>query len=106
VHTDLNWRAYFDIADQDLPFEDKLAAYVKLARERFDVDRFEEFCDRHLSHLDEVAHEYFASDAVRAAIREKVEALYPAHEHDEFSELFWKRIQYWRQHQGNVGPLA
>ena len=106
VHTDLNWRAYFDIADQDMGFEDKLAAYVKLARERFDVDRFEEFCDRHLSHLDEVAHEYFASDAVRAAIREKVEALYPAHEHDEFSELFWKRIQYWRQHQGNVGPLA
>ena len=106
VHTDLNWRAYFDIADQDIPFDDKLAAYVKLARERFDVDRFEEFCERHLSHLDEVAHEYFASDAVRAAIREKVEALYPAHEHDEFSELFWKRIQYWRQHQGNVGPLA
>ena len=106
MNTDLNWRAYFDIADQDMPFDDKLAAYVKLARERFDVDRFEEFCEQHLSHLDEVAHRYFASDAVRAAIREKVEALYPAHEHDEFTELFWKRIQYWRQHQGNVGPLA
>ena len=106
MNTDLNWRAYFDIADQDMPFDDKLAAYVKLARERFDVDRFEEFCEQHLSHLDEVAHQYFASDAVRAAIREKVEALYPAHEHDEFTELFWKRIQYWRQHQGNVGPLA
>jgi hypothetical protein len=35
-----------------------------------------------------------------------VEALYPAHEHDEFTELFWTRIQYWRQQQGNVGPLA
>ncbi len=106
MNTDLNWRAYFDIADQDMPFDDKLAAYVKLARERFDVDRFEEFCEQHLSHLDEVAHRYFGSDAVRAAIREKVEALYPEHEHDEFTELFWKRIQYWRQHQGNVGPLA
>ncbi len=106
MNTDLNWRAYFDIADQDIPFDDKLAAYVRLARERFDVERFEEFCDKHLSHLDEVAHRYFASDAVRAAIREKVEALYPAHEHDEFTELFWTRIQYWRQRQGNVGPLA
>ena len=106
MNTDLNWRAYFDIADQDMPFDDKLAAYVKLARERFDVDGFEEFCEQHLSHLDEVAHRYFGSDAVRAAIREKVEALYPEHEHDEFTELFWKRIQYWRQQQGNVGPLA
>ena len=106
MNTDLNWRAYFDIAAQDIPFDDKLAAYVQLARERFDVERFEEFCDQHLAHLDEVAHRYFASDAVRAAIREKVEALYPAHEHDEFTELFWTRIQYWRQQQGNVGPLA
>lgn len=106
MNTDLNWRAYFDIADQDIPFEEKLAAYVKLARERFDVERFEEFCATHLAQLDEVAHRYFGSDAVRAAIREKVEALYPAHEHDEFTELFWKRIQYWRQQQGNVGPLA
>jgi len=106
LDTDLNWRAYFDIAEQDIPFEEKLAGYVRIARERFDIDRFEEFCDQHLGHLDEVAHEYFGSQAVRDAIREKVEALYPPQEHEEFTELFWNRIQYWRQQQGGVGPLA
>jgi len=106
MNTDLNWRAYFDIADQDISFDEKLAGYVKIARQRFDIERFEEFCDKHLGHLDDVAHQYFASQAVKDAVREKVEALYPPHEHEEFTELFWNRIQYWRQQQGGVGPLA
>ncbi len=91
--TDLHWREYFDIADKDIPFEEKLAAYVKIARKRFDVDEFDAFCDQHLSHLDEVADAYFATEGVRDAIREKVEALYPEHEFDEFTQLFWDRIQ-------------
>ena len=92
-NSDLNWREYFDIADKDIPFEEKLAAYVKIARKRFDVDEFDAFCDQHLSHLDEVADAYFATEGVRDAIREKVEALYPEHEFDEFTQLFWDRIQ-------------
>ncbi len=92
-NTELNWREYFDIADKDIPFEEKLAAYVKIARKRFDVDEFDAFCDQHLSHLDEVADAYFATEGVRDAIREKVEALYPEHEFDEFTQLFWDRIQ-------------
>ena len=102
MSTDLNWQEYFDVADQDLPYEDKLAAYVKIARRRFDSDDFEEFCDRHLGHLDEVAHHYFGTESVRAAIREKVESLFPPHEHEEFTELFWNRIQHWRQTDGQA----
>ena len=30
-------------------------------------------------------------------IRQKVEALYPEHEIDQFTELFWERIQTWRR---------
>ena len=102
MSTDLNWQEYFDVADKDLPYEDKLAAYVRIARRRFDSDDFEEFCDRHLGHLDEVAHHYFGTDSVRAAIREKVESLFPPHEHEEFTELFWNRIQQWRQTDGQA----
>ena len=47
--------------------------------------------------MDEVAHEFFGSNVVLDAIRKKVEALYPEHEYDEFTELFWNRIQTWRQ---------
>ena len=63
----------------------------------FKADRFEEVCEEHLSHLDEVAHEFFGSDVVIDAIQQKVESLYPEHEVDEFAQLFWQRIQTWRQ---------
>jgi hypothetical protein len=93
MKTNLDWGEYFAIADSERPFEEKMAAYVALARQRFEVDAFEEFCATHLAHLDEVAHEFFATDIVQDAIREKVTALYPEHEIDAFCELFWNRIQ-------------
>ena len=93
MNNDLNWQAYFDIADSDRSFEEKLDAYTQIAQRRFEADEFYEFCDKHLSHLDEVAHEFFSSGTVHDAIRLKVESLFPAHEHEEFTELFWDRVQ-------------
>jgi len=101
MKTNLDWHKYFAIADQDLPFEEKMAGYVKLARAHFNVDEFETFCARHLPHLDEVAHGFFATDIVHDAIGEKVEALFPAHEVDTFVELFWNRVQDWRSKEGS-----
>ena len=100
MKTDLDWHEYFAIADQDIPFEQKLAAYVALARRHFDVDAFEGFCATHLSHLDEVADEFFASEIVHDAIEQKVESLFPAHEVEVFTELFWNRVQEWRRVEG------
>jgi hypothetical protein len=97
MHTNLNWEDYFKIAAKDLSFDEKLDEYSKLALDYFEYDDFLEFCDRHLAHLDETAHEFFGSDIVRDAIRQKVIALYPSHEIDEFSDLFWNRIQDWRK---------
>lgn len=100
MHANLNWGNYFDIAAKDIPFEEKLDGYAKLALEYFEHEQFVEFCDKHLAHLDEVALDFFASGLVKDAIRQKVEALYPEHEFDEFTELFWGRIQQWRKEQG------
>ena len=100
VKTELNWPAYFAIAGKDIPFDDKLEAYSKIAMEHFEADRFGEFCEKHLGHLDEMANEFFATETVRDAIRKKVTALYPAHEIEEFTELFWNRIQDWRAREG------
>jgi len=97
MHANLNWRKYFDVADEDRPFADKLEDYAALAMQHFEAERFEAFCNQHLAHLDEVAHEFFGSDVVLDAIRQKVEALYPEHEIDQFTELFWERIQTWRR---------
>jgi hypothetical protein len=101
MNTDLDWHEYFAIADQDIPFEEKLAGYVKLARRRFDVDAFEEFCATHLSQLDEISNDFFASDVMHDAIKQKVASLFPAQEIDTFTELFWSRVQEWRRIEGS-----
>jgi hypothetical protein len=93
MHSNQNWAEYFRIAAGDRPFEEKLERYSRIALDYFQADEFAAFCERHLKHLDEVADEFFGSDTVLDAIRQKVGALYPEHEIDQFSELFWNRIQ-------------
>ena len=95
-----NWEPYFEIASQEMTYEEKVAAYADLARKHFEADRFEEFCATHLSHLEEVTWELFGTDIARDAIRQKVTALFPEHEIDEFTEYFWNKIQEWRKTRG------
>lgn len=93
----LDWEPFYAIAaDQDRPYADKLRAYGKLAEDRFDAARFEEFCATHLPHLDEVAWEFFGTQPAKDAFRQKVAALFPKHEVEQFTELFWRRVQAWR----------
>ncbi len=93
----LDWAPYFDIAKLDLPFEEKLDRYDALARAHFDTERFEAFCAQHLAHLDEVALEFFGTQRFQDIVREKVEALYPKHEVDRFTEHFFGLVQFWRK---------
>ncbi|MDN4163724.1 hypothetical protein QWY29_20370, partial [Nocardioides sp. SOB72] len=91
------WDPYYAVAaQQGLSYEEKLGAYAKIADERFETARFEEFCQKHLAHLDEVAWEFFATQPAKDAVRQKVTALFPTHEVEQFTELFWGRIQRWR----------
>ncbi len=92
----LDWQPYFDVADTDAPYDAKLAAYAAIARQRLQADEFDEFCGEHLGDLDRVLWDFFGTDTARDAVRQKVEAMYPDHEIDEFTELFWSRIQQWR----------
>jgi hypothetical protein len=100
MKTNLDWQHYFAIAGKDISFEEKLAAYVRIARTHFDIEAFEQFCAQHLAHLDDAANEFFATETVRDAIRQKVTALFPAHEIEPFTELFWNRVQEWRRVEG------
>jgi hypothetical protein len=93
----LDWDPFYAIAaEKDMPYRERLRAYARIAEDRFDTARFEEFCATHLGHLDEVAFEFFATPVAKDAVRKKVTALFPAHEVDTFTELFWRRIQAWR----------
>jgi len=95
----LDWQPFFDVAATHTTYPDKLERYARLADERFDTASFEAFCDEHLGALEEVAWEYFGSDDAKAVVREKVIALYPDHEVDEFTERFWAAIQVWRDEE-------
>lgn len=95
----LDWEPFYEIARTDRSYEEKLDAYAEVADQRFETARFEEFCHEHLAHLDEVAWEFFATPEAKDAVRLKVMALFPPHEVEQFTELFWKRIQQWRADQ-------
>ena len=99
VRLNQNWQPYLDIADKDISFEEKFDEYDKLARAHFEVEQFEEFCETHLSHLDEVALEFFGSDEFYNIVEQKVTALYPKHEIEEFSKHFFGLVQFWRKTQ-------
>ena len=99
MRINLDWAPYYEIAAKDWPYTDKLAAYAKIATERLDAERFDEFCAKHLAHLDEVTWEFFATDRAIDAVRQKVAALYPPHEVESFTTLFWNRIQHWRERE-------
>ena len=92
----LDWEPYFAISRQDMPYREKLAAYAAIGHRRMETERFREFCDRHLSHLDDQAHKFFGTDSAKTIIRQKVAALFPEHEVESFTEHFWGRIQNWR----------
>jgi len=92
----LDWTHWFDAVDEEMTLRERLDVLVPLAHAHFETERFQEFCDTHLSHLDAVAHEWFGTDDAREAVRRKVAALFPPHEVDGFTEEFYTRIQRWR----------
>ena len=93
----LDWKPFYEIAKKDLPYRERLKGYAKIANERMETERFNEFCAKHLSHLDEVALEFFGTEVAKGYVRQKVAALFPAHEVHKFTEHFWGLIKFWRK---------
>lgn len=94
----LNWDPFYEVAaDPDMSYREKLSAYAAIAAERFDTVQFEAFCAEHLADLDEVAWTFFGTAQAKEIFRAKVAALYPAHEVDAFTDLFYDRVQAWRR---------
>jgi hypothetical protein len=93
---DLDTRRYFDVGDDaDMPYEDKLAAYRRLADDYFEAERYEEFCAKHLADLDEVVLDWVASDEFDRLLIDTVRGLYPAHEHEAFIAHFRGLVGQW-----------
>lgn len=91
----LDWDPYYSAMEQHSRFEDRLAGYARIGHERMETERFQDFCDRHLKDLDSIACDFLHSDRAKEAIRLKVDALFPKHEVDAFTDLFFARVQQW-----------
>ena len=58
--------------------------YRELADDYFEVDAYEEFCDRHLGHVDEAMADYVDSPEFDALLVETVTRAFPPREHEQF----------------------
>lgn len=93
---DLELERYFEVADRaDLTDEEKLDAYLAIADEYFETDRYWEWCARHLPHLDQAVLDWVQSPTFDTLLSETVTATYPPHEHDEFMAHFAGLISLW-----------
>ncbi|HEY6469495.1 MAG TPA: hypothetical protein VI434_06985 [Candidatus Dormibacteraeota bacterium] len=97
---DLDTEEYFAIADRaDLSYEEKLAGYRLIADRQLEVDRYREFCDRHLSHIDELSVAWVESPEFDRIIVETVRTTFPEHEHEQFIAHFRGLLAAWAHDQ-------
>jgi hypothetical protein len=86
---------YFKIADSDRSYEEKLAAYEKMADKHFETKRFEEFRGTVLKDLDEIMWELVQTEEFNQMIAQTVRGMFPEHEHDEFIAHFQGLLKHW-----------
>jgi hypothetical protein len=99
---DTDMRRYFDVADTDLPYGDKLAEYSKLADEHFETERYRDFCASSLAGLDDMIRDWVASPDFDALLVDTVRTTYPADEHDRFVEHFRGLLSLWVRDNAGV----
>jgi hypothetical protein len=62
----LDWEPFFEIAKKDLPYRERLKGYAKIANERMETERFNEFCAKHLPTSTRSPWEFFGTESPRA----------------------------------------
>jgi hypothetical protein len=104
---DLDTRRYFEIGDrEDLSYAEKLAAYRQLADAYFEVDRYRDFCDSRLPHVDELVLEWITSAEFDRLLVDTVRAGYPHDEHERFIGHFRGLIGQWVRERGATATLS
>ncbi len=100
ANVDLHTSRYFAIADDpDLSYDEKLAAYLAIADEHFETERYWDWCAEHLPHLEEAVVDWVASEPFLRLLTETVQSTYPAHEQDEFMDHFKGLLGMWLDDQ-------
>jgi hypothetical protein len=99
---DLKTEEYFAIADDDSLDDDaKLTAYLALADDYFETERYHAWCAKNLPDLDEQVREWVAGPEFDRILRDTVSATYPPHEHEHFLAHFRGLLELWLRDQGS-----
>jgi hypothetical protein len=94
--TQVDTGPWFEVADEEsLNYQGKLGSYQRLADEYFETDRYREFCDAALPHVDEMVLEWVDSDDFRRLLTETIQSTYPRHEWDKFEGHFGGLTRMW-----------
>jgi hypothetical protein len=100
MHLNQNSRAYFEWGDrEDLSYEEKLSKYRELADMYFQVDAYRDFCETHLSNLDELAHDWFTSTEFDDVLVQTVRSTFPLHEQEHFVAHYRGLLAAWARDQ-------
>jgi hypothetical protein len=92
---DLDTSNYFEVADSDRSYADKLTEYRRLADDYFETERFHEFCATSLGRLDDIVRDWVASPEFDQLLVETVRGTYPAAERDRFVAHFRGLLGLW-----------
>jgi hypothetical protein len=95
MHVGMDPAPWFEVGDDDRPYEAKLDAYRELADGYFELDAYEDFCERHLPHLDEAMAGYVDSREFDALLVETVTRAFPPREHEQFVAHYRGLLAAW-----------
>lgn len=97
---DQDTRAYYAVGDrEDLPYEEKLAEYGRLADAYFEREAYEALCAEQLAHVDELVLEYVETPAFDELLVRTVTETFPAHEHERFVAHYRGLLSSWASDQ-------
>jgi hypothetical protein len=85
--------------DAGLAWEEKLAGYRALADDYYEVDRFAEFCERHLAHAEECMVAYVESAEFDDLLVRTVRGAFRAHEHEQLVAHYRGLLATWASDQ-------
>lgn len=97
MHVALDPAPYFEVADSERSYAEKLAAYEELADRHFQKEEFEAFRREALADLDLAMWELVRSDAFADILRRTIDDVFPAHERRAFFAHFRGLLMHWVQ---------
>ena len=95
----LNPKPYFEIADSDMPFDDKLTAYEKLVDAHFQREEFEAWRQTEFAHVDDAMLDLVESTEFEQILETTVAEVFPKGEQVSFYNHFHGLIRHWAETQ-------